>query len=262
MNLTLTGIPLIDCKICHKSFRSISHTHLFFKHSLTQAEYIKDFKIRTIISPETRQILSKIHIGNTHNIGRKHTPDEIKKNSKRGKKLWKNPRLRKKIVQGMKKAWKSGEMRGKHQVYMRGRWSDPTYKAEMSEMSRRISGTKSFRRRRSKVLRKLWRTPSFRRKMAKRKRPEQTSPLTEEQWRETVGWLEFSPEKFGIKAVHWNLTQVRDLILEKWGVHLHENTVGVQFRKRGCKRVPISTGEPSNPSNSRYKFQKWVGPKG
>ena len=57
VNLTLTGIPLIDCKICHKSFRSISHTHLFFKHSLTQAEYIKDFKIRTIISPETKQIL-------------------------------------------------------------------------------------------------------------------------------------------------------------------------------------------------------------
>ncbi len=64
MNLTLTGIPLIDCKICHKSFRSISHTHLFFKHSLTQAEYIKDFKIRTIISPETKQILSKVHMGN------------------------------------------------------------------------------------------------------------------------------------------------------------------------------------------------------
>ncbi len=251
---------MIECKICHKSFKSLSRTHLYYKHSLTQAEYLKDFKIRTIISPETKQLLSKIHMGNTNNVGRKHTPDEIKKNSERGKKRWKNPQFRKNFVRAIKKAWKTGKIREAVTGNLKQKWADPAYRAKMSEMSKKTWRRRDYRQRHNRMMKKLWKTPSFLRKMAKRKIMGVKSPLSEEQWEEVVGWLVVSPREFGLEAPNWNLKEVRDLIVKKWGVQFHEASIGWQFRKRGCKRVPIGFGESSNSLNSRYKFQKWVGP--
>ena len=253
---------MIDCKICHKSFRSISHTHLFFKHSLTQAEYIKDFKIRTIISPETKQILSKVHMGNLNSLGRKWTPGEFKIHSKDQKKLWKNPLFREKMIRMIKSNWKTGTIREKRLKWLKGKWADPVYRKQMTEMSRRTQALPKSRKMRSRQFKKLWKTPSFLRKMARRKLTGVKSPLTEEQWKEVVGWLAVSPREFGFEAFHWNLKDVRDLILKKWDIHFHHGSIGWQFRKRGCKLVPIGPGEPPNTSNSRYWFQKWVGPKG
>ena len=252
---------MIDCKICHKTFKTISRTHLLFNHSLTQAEYKKDFKLRKIFSPETRQILSKIHTGNTYNIGRKWTTGEFKIHSKDQKERWKNPKYRGKVVRGIRKAWKDGNVGEIVSEKLKEKWTDPAYRVEMSEMSKRTWRRRDYRKRHNRMMKKLWKTPSFLRKMEKRKYPQgMNSPLTEEQWKTVVGWLAVSPREFGIEAVHWNPKHARDLILKKWGVHLHENTIGVQFRKRGCRRGPIGPGETSKPSNSRFKFQKWVGP--
>ena len=146
-----TGGLMIECKICHKTYRAITHAHLFFVHSYTQREYMNDFKVRTIISSETRQILSKINMGNTKNVGTKHTPDVIKKNAKRGKKLWKNPRLRKKIIRGLKRAWKNGSVREKRAEYLKAKWADPVYREKMTEMTRRMQGRLNNRRLQSRM---------------------------------------------------------------------------------------------------------------
>jgi hypothetical protein len=252
---------MIECKICHKTYKAISHTHLFFVHNYTQAEYIKDFKVRTIISPETKQILSKIHMGNISRFGQKWSPREYEFHSKNQKKLWKNPQYKKKFVRAIKSAWKTGTMREKRTEYLKEKWSDPTYRAEMSEMSRRKQGGLEYRRWRKRLMKKLWRTPSFQRKMAKRYSPGVDSPLIEEKWLEVVSWLGHSPVEFGFKDAHWNLERVRDLIFKKWGIHFHHASIGYQFRKRGCRCVPIDPNDSKDYLPSHHRFTTWIGPK-
>ncbi len=201
-------------------------------------------------------------MGNISNTGRKWTPREFKEHSKSQKKLWKNPQYKKHFVQAIKNAWKTSEMRTKRRAYLKEKWADPVYREQMSEMSRKVQGGLEYRRWRSRRFKKLWRTPSFRRKMAQRKYPQgMNSPLTEEKWLEVVGWLGISPKKFGFKDAHWNLERVRDLIFKKWGIHFHQGSIGWQFRKRGCRCVPIDPKGSKDFSNSRHRFTTWVGPR-
>src|ERR1035438_6218728 len=61
--------PMIDCKICHQTFKSLNQSHLAH-HDLTPNQYKKKFRVKYIHSKEIRKKIGLTKIGNTNTKGK------------------------------------------------------------------------------------------------------------------------------------------------------------------------------------------------
>lgn len=157
---------MITCKICHKTFKSITQTHLYYKHLIEPDEYMKEFKVRTLISPETRQLHSIASTGNTFNVGRKRTKEHKDMVRRTFTKLWKSKAFREKMTNIKKAIWRDDNLRRRHGEAIKARWKDPSYREKMSKINS-ISALKlwkrpEFRKKRAKLSRELWKDPDYR----------------------------------------------------------------------------------------------------
>jgi len=253
---------MIECKICRKTFKTIPWSHLHYRHKMTPAEYKRKFKVQFIHSPEARQKIGR-HLFGHAVTDREPTPEERKEFHGWMNQLWKQPRLKKKLRKIREKAWKNKKRRKGLSARMKKQWADPQYSAQVSEALKKTLKRPEVIANKRRIFKELWKDTGFRKKMAKRKPPPgAVSKLTDDQWREVIGWLKKDPKQLGIQAVRLNLIHLAGLIRERWGVTFGEKNVHYHLTKRGCFIAPIGTGEKPDFSNVSLRYRKWVVPHG
>lgn len=252
---------MIDCKLCGKTYISISWSHFYYRHNkMTPAEYQLRFKGSVITGEKTREKHRRSLFGHA-STDREPTPEEREAFQKWMKKNWKNPNFKKKWTKTRKDLWKDEARLAKHSKRMKKQWADPEYKAKISDSVKRVRNRPGFVAKQSRLFKKLWKDPDFRKKMAKRKPPPGAiSRLAETQWQEVIGWLKKDPNDLGVKAVRLNLNHLSDLILKRWGISFVAKTIHYHLTKRGCSIIPIGPGEPADFSNVSLRYRKWIGP--
>jgi hypothetical protein len=158
---------MITCKACHRTFKTLNNTHLKM-HDLIPEEYKKKYRVKYVHSRHARRKISKVHIGNKYNKGRKCPPKVRKLSRKRMKALWKDKafNFKRKVLKGRKRVWNDKEYRRKHSEGLKLQWSNPQFKAKMSKILSKTA-TKAWKKpglkaKRAKISRKLWENPDYR----------------------------------------------------------------------------------------------------
>ena len=89
-----------------------------------------------------------------------------------------------------------------------------------------------------------------------RKLPGPTPKLTAEQQAELVGLVEAGPDPARHRVVRWRRVDLRDELQRRFGVALHERSVGKVLAKLGYCRLSVRPRHPQTDEEAQQAFKK------
>lgn len=129
---------MIDCKICHQKFKTLTGSHLA-THDIGVNEYKKKFRVKYIHSREARRKISWANIGNIKT---------------RGKKMNLSLDIRAKRSRFLTSLNQLKTIQRKRKIQMAG-----------NKLHKGVHHTKAFKLKTSKRFKALWAKPTWRKKM-------------------------------------------------------------------------------------------------
>ena len=88
------------------------------------------------------------------------------------------------------------------------------------------------------------------------KTPGPTPKLTAEQQAELAGWVEAGPDPAHHGVVRWRRVDLRDELQRRFGVALHERSVGKVLAKLGYCRLSVRPRHPHTDEEAQEAFKK------
>lgn len=199
----------IKCEECGKWFKKITHPHLSKKHNLTiseyksrwsfcnsqplEATYIK--KIRQKNIKENPHLIDNIKNHEEYRFVKgyrywqgKEVPEQMrirlasmainvqstdefkKKISNSSKKLWKDPRYRSNVVNGLKRAYTSQELRKRIGAQINKLLEDKEWKEKRDKAIKKGTNTKKYKKYASERAKKMWSNPEIRKKILNKRK--------------------------------------------------------------------------------------------
>jgi transposase len=89
-----------------------------------------------------------------------------------------------------------------------------------------------------------------------RKSPGPPPKLTPAQRAELAAWVEAGPDPIRHGVVRWRRVDLRDEIKRRFGVSLHERSVGKMLTKAGYRRLSVRPRHPKSDAAAQATFKK------